>query len=207
MIIAEPIRIVVADDFPPVREALRKLFGEFAALEVVGEAADGNSAVEMTLHLVPEVIVMDVKMPHLSGVEATRRIKEVLPEIHVVGFSSQDDTVTREAMTTAGCSAFITKECAHALPNVIANITGRPVAHGSFWRYVLILFEANRTFLALVKLNLATPKQVKRKKVAPCTHSRMVDDVLTTKGVKTGQLVCIECKAVFFADPTYQEPN
>jgi hypothetical protein len=70
----------------------------------------------------------------------------------------------------------------------------------------LILFEANRTFLALVKLNLATPKQVKRKKVAPCTHSRMVDDVLTTKGVKTGQLVCIECKAVF-ADPTYQEPN
>jgi DNA-binding NarL/FixJ family response regulator len=132
MIIAEPIRIVVADDFPPVREALRKLFGEFAALEVVGEAADGNSAVEMTLHLVPEVIVMDVKMPHLSGVEATRRIKEVLPAIHVVGFSSQDDTVTREAMTTAGCSAFITKECAHALPNLIANITGRPVAHGSF---------------------------------------------------------------------------
>jgi YesN/AraC family two-component response regulator len=55
-------------------------------LEIVGEAADGNSAVEMTLHLVPEVIVMDVKMPHLSGVEATRRIKEVLPAIHVVGF-------------------------------------------------------------------------------------------------------------------------
>ncbi len=53
MATAEPIRIVVADDFPPVREALRKLFGEFAALEVVGEAADGNSAIEMTLHLVP----------------------------------------------------------------------------------------------------------------------------------------------------------
>ena len=79
MATAEPVRIVVADDFPPVREALRKLFGEFAALEVVGEAADGNSAIEMTLNLVPEVIVMDVKMPHLSGVEATRRIKQVLP--------------------------------------------------------------------------------------------------------------------------------
>ena len=97
-----PVRIVVADDFPPVREALCKLFGEFAALEVVGEDADGNSAIEIALHLVPEVIVMDVKMPHLGGVEATRRIKQVLPEIHVVGFSSQDDTVTREAMTTAG---------------------------------------------------------------------------------------------------------
>ena len=128
MATAEPIRIVLADDFPPVREALRKLFGEFAALEVVGEAADGNCAIEIALHLVPEVIVMDVKMPHLGGVEATRRIKQVLPEIHVVGFSSQNDTITREAMTTAGCSAFITKECAHALPDVIGMITGRPVA-------------------------------------------------------------------------------
>ena len=47
----------------------------------------------MTLHLVPEVIVMDVKMPRLGGVEATRRIKRVLPEVHVVGVSSQDDTL------------------------------------------------------------------------------------------------------------------
>ena len=68
------------------------MFGEFAALEVVGEAADGNSAIEITLDLVPEVIVMDVNMPDLSGVEATRRL-QVLPGIHVVGFSSQDDRV------------------------------------------------------------------------------------------------------------------
>ena len=128
----EPLRIVLADDFPPFREALRKFFGEFAALEVVGEAADGHSAIEMTLHLVPEVIVMDVKMPCLDGMEATRRIKRVLPDVHVVGVSSQDDTITREAMTRAGCSAFITKECAHTLPGVIEKITGRHVAHDSF---------------------------------------------------------------------------
>jgi len=57
-----------------------------------------------------------------------------------------------------------------------------------------------------MKLTLATPKQGKRTKETPCTHSRMLDDVLTTKGVKTGQLVCLECRAVF-PDPTYQEPN
>ena len=60
--------------------------------------------------------------------------------------------------------------------------------------------------LRLMKSTLATLKQVKSKKATPCTHSRMVDDVLTTKGVKTGQLVCLECRAVF-PDPIYQEPN
>ena len=70
------LRIVVVDDFPPLRETLRQLFAEFTDLEVVGEAGDGHSAIEMTLHLVPEVIVMDVKMPRLNGVEATRRINE-----------------------------------------------------------------------------------------------------------------------------------
>ena len=125
----EPLRVIVADDFPPFREALRQFFGEFAALEIVGEAADGHSAIEMTLHLVPEVIVMDVKMPRVGGVEATRRIKQVLPEVHVVGISSQEDTVIKDAMTTAGCSAFITKEYAHTLPAVIAKLTGRQVVN------------------------------------------------------------------------------
>ena len=128
----EPLRIIVADDFPPFREALRQFFGEFAALEIVGEAADGPSAIEMTLHLVPEVIVMDVRMPRLDGVKATRRIKRVFPDIHVVGISTQEDAVTKEAMTTAGCSAFITKECAHTLPAVIAKLTGREVVE-RFW--------------------------------------------------------------------------
>jgi DNA-binding NarL/FixJ family response regulator len=122
-----PIRIVVADDFRPFREALRKIFADFAALEVVGEAADGNAAIEMTLFHVPHVIIMDVKMPRLNGVEATRRIKRVFPSVHVVAVSSQDDTVTKQAMVTAGCSAFVAKDCAHTLPAVIAKITGRQI--------------------------------------------------------------------------------
>src|SRR5688500_19899595 len=96
-------------------------------IEVVGEAGDGNSAIEMSLHLVPDVITMDVKMPRLNGVEATRRIKRVLPAVHVVGISSEDDSVTKEAMSIAGCAAFVIKECAHTIPDVLARLTGRPI--------------------------------------------------------------------------------
>src|SRR5687767_1611269 len=122
------VRIVVVDDFEPFRKALFQLFSEFKVIEVVGEAADGNSAIETTLHLLPEVVIMDVKMPRLNGVEATRRIKRAIPDIHVVGISSQDDRITREAMANAGCLAFVTKECAHTLPEVIAQLTGRLIA-------------------------------------------------------------------------------
>ena len=76
-------------------------------MAVVGEAADGISAIEMALMLFPEVIIMDVRMPRLGGVEATRRIKSALPQTHVIGLSSQDDPLTKEAMKAAGSGAII----------------------------------------------------------------------------------------------------
>ena len=127
-----PLRIVVVDDCEPFRYTLRKLLTKFPTIEVVGEAADGNSAIEMALHLVPDVITMDVKMPRLNGMEATRRIKRVLSNVHVVAVSSQEDSVTKEAMTIAGCAAFVTKDCAHTLPEVLTKVTGRPIVKNGF---------------------------------------------------------------------------
>jgi DNA-binding NarL/FixJ family response regulator len=129
---AEPLSILFVDDSAPFRQALCRLLEQFAAVTVVGEAGDGNSAIEMALRLVPQVIIMDVNMPRLGGVEVTRPIKRVLPGIHVIGLSSQDDTVTREAMKAAGSSAFMAKEFSPTLPHLIAQITGRQVAHDSF---------------------------------------------------------------------------
>ena len=63
-------------------------------------------------------------MPILGGVEATRRIKRILPDVHVIGVSLNDDGYTQEAMKTAGSSAFLSKDCAHQIPRLISQITG-----------------------------------------------------------------------------------
>ena len=123
----ESLRILVVDDFAPFRESLYSFFLDHKSLTIVGEAADGEAAIEMAFRLAPHVIIMDVKMPRISGVEATRRIKRFLPGVHVIGVSTQDDTFIKESMKAVGSSHFVTKDCVHPLPHVIATITGRPI--------------------------------------------------------------------------------
>src|SRR5688572_2412715 len=102
----EPFRILVVDDFAPFRETLCSLFLDHEFLTVVGEAADGEAAIEMAFRLLPHIIVMDVKMPRISGVEATRRIKRFLPGVHIIGISTRDDIFIRECLQAVGSSHF-----------------------------------------------------------------------------------------------------
>ena len=76
----ELLRILVVDDFSPFREALCSFLLGYEPLTVIGEAADGDEAIEMAVRLVPHVIIMDVKMPRTNGIEATQRIKQTLPD-------------------------------------------------------------------------------------------------------------------------------
>ena len=127
-----PLRILLVGDFASFRVVLRQVFKSFGDVSIIGEAADGRSAIDMAFGLVPQVIIMDVRMPRLGGVEATRRIKRVLPAVHVIGVSSDEDPVTQAAMKAAGCSAFVPKDCAHTLPHIIAQITGRSIIDQTF---------------------------------------------------------------------------
>jgi DNA-binding NarL/FixJ family response regulator len=122
-----PLTILLVDDFVPFRAALRNSLEQCAGVTIVGEAGDGYSAMETAFRLVPRIIVMDVKMPRLNGVEVTRRIKRVLPNVHIIGVSSMDDTTTRDAMKAVGCSAFMGKDMAYTLPGIIAEIISRQI--------------------------------------------------------------------------------
>lgn len=125
---AKPIPILLVDDFAPFRTILREVLERFAQFIVVGEAGDGRAAIEMSLSLAPQVVIMDVNMPRIGGVEATMCIKRILPGVQVIGLSLNDDSFTQDAMKAAGSSAFLSKNCTRQLPCLIGRITGTVVA-------------------------------------------------------------------------------
>jgi two-component system, NarL family, response regulator LiaR len=104
---AQPIRVLIADDSERTREGLRVLFATWPELIVVGEAANGHEAVRLAAECVPDVVLMDLHMPVLDGVEATRLIKQRWPRITVVVLTSY--ATEQGATLAAGADAFVTK--------------------------------------------------------------------------------------------------
>ena len=103
------LRIVLVDDHPKVREAYRRLFADRRELSVVGDAADGFEAIAQARALRPDVILMDISMPNLDGIEATRRIRAELPSIAILGLSTQPRGDEPHPIEEAGAIGFFTK--------------------------------------------------------------------------------------------------
>lgn len=103
------IRLLVVDDHHIVREGFAAMLDRQSDFEVVGEAADGRQAIEQAEVLQPDAIIMDVEMPHLNGIEATRQIKARWPDTVIVGLSLHDDAAIRRIMTEAGAAEHINK--------------------------------------------------------------------------------------------------
>jgi CheY-like chemotaxis protein/two-component sensor histidine kinase len=104
------IRVLLVDDHAMVREGLRSVLDAYADVEVVGEAADGEEAIRLAQSLQPEIIVMDVNMPGIDGIEATRQLRHEQPTIAVVGLSVHNNPQVERAMREAGAAGFLTKE-------------------------------------------------------------------------------------------------
>lgn len=108
------LRILLVDDHGLMREGLRALLAREPDLEVAGEAADGRQAVALAASLQPDVVVMDVVMPGLSGLEATRQIVEARPATRVLGLSMHTDRTYVRGMFEAGAQGYLLKTTALA---------------------------------------------------------------------------------------------
>ncbi len=120
------IRILLADDHALVRQGFRMLLSSDEAFEVIGEATNGKEAVELCAELKPDVVVMDVTMHELNGIEATRRIIEFLPRTRILALSMHKDSVYVREILRAGASGYLLKDAMES--DLIAAV--RAVARG-----------------------------------------------------------------------------
>ncbi|WP_433514622.1 response regulator [Nonomuraea sp. CA-143628] len=122
----ETIRVLLADDHPVYRDGLAVLLGSIPGIEVVGTAANGAEAVERAAESQPDVVVMDVRMPGLDGIEATRRVVADSPHIAVVVLTMSEEDATLFAAMRAGARGYLLKGANQA--EIVRAITA--VAHG-----------------------------------------------------------------------------
>jgi DNA-binding NarL/FixJ family response regulator len=104
------VRVLIADDHRLFAEALRAILGSDGRIEVVGLAASGDEAVEKAKELEPDVVLMDISMPGLNGVEATREIRATQKNVQVLMVTGSDASQDLDAARTAGAAGYVTKD-------------------------------------------------------------------------------------------------
>ncbi len=105
-------KIILVDDHKITREGLRSLLESQSDMEVIAEADNGRSAVKLSLKLVPDVVVMDISMPDLNGIDATHQILAKMPKIKVIALSMYSDRRYVLGMLKAGVTGYLLKDCA-----------------------------------------------------------------------------------------------
>jgi DNA-binding NarL/FixJ family response regulator len=138
----KPIRVIIAEDHAVVREGTRQLLEREPDLEVVGEAANGAEAVALVERLRPDVAIMDISMPVMTGIEATQRIKASHPNTAVLILTAYDDDPYVFALLEAGAAGYLLKDVpsAEVVRAVRAVHAGEPVLHPAIARKVLSRF-------------------------------------------------------------------
>ena len=122
------IRVLLADDHKITRQGLRSLLEKQKDVEVVAEAENGRTAVRLAAELAPDVVIMDITMPDLNGIEAARQILSESPDIKIIALSMHSDTLFVTEMLKSGAAGYLLKDCAfeelaRAIKTVVENKT------------------------------------------------------------------------------------
>jgi len=136
---APKIRILVADDHAVVREGTRRILNQEEDLQVVAEAGDGEEAVRLATSFKPDIAIIDIAMPKLDGIEATRRIKATCPAIAILVFTAYDDDQFIFSLLEAGAAGYLLKSVhgRELIDAVRAVYAGESVLHPAIARKVL----------------------------------------------------------------------
>jgi two-component system invasion response regulator UvrY len=120
------IRVLLADDHDLVRTGMRRLLDDVTSIEVVAEATTGEEAVNLCRELSPQVVLMDINMPGMGGLEATKKILQHNADIKVIVVTMSEDEIMAQSLLKAGAAGYLTKGClineiVHAIKEVIAQ--------------------------------------------------------------------------------------
>ncbi|GAA4722016.1 response regulator [Phytohabitans rumicis] len=140
----DPISVLIADDHPVFREGLAALLASVSGIEVVGTAATGLEAIDMALDAQPDVVVMDLQMPRLNGIEATRRLAAEAPSVGVVVLTMSEDDGTVFAAVRAGARGYLLKgaEQEEVVRAITTVATGGAVFGATLARRIADFFAA-----------------------------------------------------------------
>ena len=190
-------RVLLADDHPTFRRGLGALFESLSEFEVIGEASDGETAVSMTAELKPDVVVMDLNMPVMNGVEATRRIVAHNPDVAVLVLTMLDEDESVFAAMRAGARGYVVKgadtdDVLRALSSVArGDVVFGPAVAGRVLSYLTRplsardprlfpeLSDREREVLELVARSLSNTEIARKLVVSPKTVRNHVSNVFT----------------------------
>jgi DNA-binding NarL/FixJ family response regulator len=152
--------VLIADDHQLLRQALRRAM-EDAGLVVLGEAGDGAEAVQLVDELRPELVIMDVTMPVLGGIEATRRLHAAHPDLPIVVLTMHDEEAQREEALRAGASAFLTKDSSmqEVVATAIATAAGEALSAELATSILTEFHSTTSAVVAPVEASPLTPRE------------------------------------------------
>jgi NarL family two-component system response regulator LiaR len=194
--VGEPTRVLIVDDHKVVRKGLHTIMALNDAVELVGEAANGEEAIEQTALLRPDVVVMDMKMPVMDGPTAIERIRSRFPDVNVVALTSFDEPSLARRALEAGAVGYLYKDVDEEVlvaairmaaegRGVIAPDAMQAIVHGTADDYEVALTGREHEVLLMLARGLTNPQIADELMISVSTINFHVHNLLDKLGAKT----------------------